>query len=50
MLGELDENNKDSWVQPDPNNPDVTTNVRLQYKLSTKDKSLRNVMHTATYV
>ena len=50
MLGEIDENNPDCWVRPDPNNPDVTTNIRLQIKLSDKDMSLRDVMHTATYV
>ena len=50
MLGEIDETNTDSWVKPDPNNFDVTTNIRLQIKLSDKDRSLRKVMHTATYV
>jgi hypothetical protein len=48
MLGEIDEDNPECWVRPDPNNPDVTTNIRLQITLSDKDKSLRKVMHTAT--
>ena len=50
MLGEIDEKNEQNWVKPDPNNPDVTTNIRLQITLSDNDTSLRKVMHTATYV
>ena len=35
-LGELDETYKDSWVKHNPNNPDVTTNIRVQALLSDK--------------
>ncbi|KAG9313755.1 hypothetical protein JVU11DRAFT_6111 [Chiua virens] len=30
MLGEIDETNEECWVHPNLDNPDVTTNIRLQ--------------------
>ncbi|EMD32812.1 hypothetical protein CERSUDRAFT_108621 [Gelatoporia subvermispora B] len=48
-LGELDEHNPNSWVKHNPENPDVTTNIRLQVTLTDKDKHLWGVMDQATY-
>ena len=50
VLGELDEQNEESWVKHHPANPDVTTNIRLQALLGPKSEHLWNVMESATYV
>lgn len=47
-LGELDEENIESWVQHQPSNPDVTTNIRLQVLPNDKAMKLWKVMDTAT--
>ncbi|THU85298.1 FAD/NAD(P)-binding domain-containing protein [Dendrothele bispora CBS 962.96] len=48
-LGELDENNTNSWVKRNPQDPDVTTNVKLQVTLTDVDHSLWDVMDKATF-
>ncbi|THG95684.1 hypothetical protein EW026_g6015 [Hermanssonia centrifuga] len=47
-LGELDEENRDSWLRRNPQDPDLTTNVKLQITLSEKDHSLWDIMDHAT--
>lgn len=47
-LGELDEEYAESWVRHEPNNPDVTTNIRLQVLPNDKAMHLWDVMDTAT--
>lgn len=51
-LGEINEHNTSCWVHlnPGPQNPDVTTNIRLQVLPDEKDNRLWDVMDTATYV
>ncbi|THU79690.1 FAD/NAD(P)-binding domain-containing protein [Dendrothele bispora CBS 962.96] len=48
-LGELDENNTNSWVKRNPQDPDVTTNVKLQVTLTDVDRNLWDVMDKATF-
>ncbi|KAJ7853011.1 hypothetical protein B0H14DRAFT_3108503 [Mycena olivaceomarginata] len=48
-LGELDENNPESWVRRNPQDPDVTTNVKLQVTLTQVDRDLWDVMDQATF-
>jgi len=48
-LGEFTENNPNNFLRPDPKNPDLTTNVLLQYTLTDDDKKLWDVMDQATY-
>ncbi|KZV86632.1 FAD/NAD(P)-binding domain-containing protein [Exidia glandulosa HHB12029] len=48
-LGELDENNKDSWVKPNRQDLDVTTNIKLQVTLDETATALWRVMDQATY-
>jgi len=48
-LGELDELNEHSWVKYNKNDPNKTTNIRLQVSLSEKDEQLRNIMDKAGY-
>ena len=48
MLGELDEQYKESWVKHHPANPDVTTNIRVQALLGPKSEHLWDVMDNAT--
>ncbi|KAH9889357.1 hypothetical protein C8Q73DRAFT_653745 [Cubamyces lactineus] len=48
-LGELDEKNPDSWVKHNPENPDVTTNIRLQVLPNANTDSCTEVMEEATY-
>jgi hypothetical protein len=49
-LGELDEENVDSWVRHEPKYPDVTTNIRLQVLPNEKTGLCRETMEEATYV
>ena len=48
-LGEFDEHNDNNWFKHDPNNPDITTNSKLQYTLAESDKRLWDTMDKATY-
>jgi len=48
MLGEIAETNKNCWVHQDPQNPDVTTNIKIQIELSEKEEKLREIMYQAT--
>jgi len=48
-LGELDEENVDSWVRHEPKYPDVTTNIRLQVLPNEKTGLCRETMEEATY-
>ncbi|KAH0432022.1 2-keto-gluconate dehydrogenase [Colletotrichum camelliae] len=48
-LGEFSERNLDNWFRPDPSNPDVTTNMKLQYTLTKSDRQLWDTMDKATY-
>ena len=48
-LGEFTENNPDNWFKFDPNNSDITTNVKLQYTMLEQDRDLWDVMDKATY-
>ena len=48
-LGELNEHNKDSWIKPNRQDPDPTTNVKLQVVLDATDEQLWSVMDKATY-
>ena len=47
-LGELDEKNAESWMEHNPANPDVTTNVRLQVLPNHNTDSITEVMEEAT--
>ena len=47
-LGELDEKNAESWMEHNPANPDVTTNVRLQVLPNHNTDSITKVMEEAT--
>ena len=49
-LGELNDHNKNSWVKQNRQNPDVTTNIKVQVTLDEKDETLWSVMDQATYV
>ncbi|KAI8256705.1 hypothetical protein K4K58_004618 [Colletotrichum sp. SAR11_239] len=48
-LGEFSELNQENWFKMDPSNPDVTTNMKLQYTLTKSDRQLWNTMDEATY-
>ena len=48
-LGEFTEDNPDNWFKLDPNNSDVSTNVKLQYTITEQDRGLWNLMDKATY-
>jgi len=48
-LGETDEDNPNSWVRHNVGDPDITSNVVLQFTLTEKDKKLWNIMDKATY-
>ncbi len=48
-LGEFTEDNPDNWFKLDPNNADVTTNMKLQYTTAEQDRELWNLMDEATY-
>ena len=48
-LGEFTEDNPDNWFKLDPNNSDVSTNMKLQYTLAEQDRQLWNLMDQATY-
>lgn len=49
MLGEFSERNPENWFKLDPGNPDVTTNMKLQYTLTKSDRQLWDTMDEATY-
>ncbi|KAJ3952118.1 hypothetical protein N0V92_011458 [Colletotrichum tropicale] len=48
-LGEFSELNQENWFKMDPSNPDVTTNMKLQYTLTKSDRQLWDTMDEATY-
>lgn len=48
-LGEFSERNPENWFKLDPGNPDVTTNMKLQYTLTKSDRQLWDTMDEATY-
>ena len=48
-LGEFTEDNPDNWFKPDPNNSDITTNMKLQYTIVEQDRQLWDLMDKATY-
>ncbi|TFY71091.1 hypothetical protein EVG20_g1912 [Dentipellis fragilis] len=48
-LGELDEHNPNSWVKPNSQVSDPTTNIKVQITLTDKDKALWTTMDKATY-
>ncbi|KAI8165532.1 hypothetical protein K4K50_010205 [Colletotrichum sp. SAR 10_71] len=48
-LGEFSELNQENWFKMDPSNPDVTTNMKLQYTLTKSDRQLWDTMDQATY-
>ncbi|KAI8316818.1 hypothetical protein K4K61_000096 [Colletotrichum sp. SAR11_59] len=48
-LGEFSERNQENWFKLDPSNPDVTTNMKLQYTLTKSDRQLWDTMDQATY-
>ncbi|KAJ5011942.1 hypothetical protein K4K57_004958 [Colletotrichum sp. SAR 10_99] len=48
-LGEFSELNQENWFKMDPSNPDVTTNMELQYTLTKSDRQLWDTMDQATY-
>ncbi|KAI8184532.1 hypothetical protein K4K51_012414 [Colletotrichum sp. SAR 10_75] len=48
-LGEFSELNQENWFKMDPSNPDVTTNMKLQYTLTKSDRQLWDAMDEATY-
>ena len=48
-LGEFTEDNPDNWFKPDPNDSDVSTNMKLQYTLAEQDRKFWNFMDKATY-
>ena len=49
-LGELDEHNPNSWVRRNAQDPDVTTNVKVQLTLTDVDHKLWDTMDNATSV
>ncbi|KAJ0305008.1 hypothetical protein Brms1b_011015 [Colletotrichum noveboracense] len=48
-LGEFSELNQEDWFNMDPSNPDMTTNMKLQYTLTKSDRHLWDTMDEATY-
>ncbi|KAF3005266.1 hypothetical protein E8E14_006561 [Neopestalotiopsis sp. 37M] len=48
-LGEFSERNPENWFKQDPENPDITTNMKLQYTLTDSDRTLWDTMDQATY-
>ncbi|KAI1881548.1 hypothetical protein JX265_000374 [Neoarthrinium moseri] len=48
-LGEFSEHNPENWFKHDPENSDITTNMKLQYTLTKSDQALWNTMDQATY-
>jgi hypothetical protein len=47
-LGELNPKNEHSWIKPNRQDPDITTNIKLQVMLDDTDKQLWDVMDEAT--
>lgn len=45
----MNEHNANSWIEPNTQDPDVTTNVTLQVTLTDEDRHLWDVMDQATY-
>ena len=48
-LGEFTEDNPNNWFKLDPNNSDITTNMKLQYTTAEQDRELWDLMDEATY-
>ena len=46
----MDEHNNDSWVKFNSEDPDITTNVKVQLTLTDNDKKLWDIMEKATCV
>lgn len=46
----MDEDNPNSWIRHNPQDPDITTNITLQLTLTERDKKLWDIMDKATYV
>jgi hypothetical protein len=48
-IGEFSERNEQCWIRPEDEDPDKTTNIRLQYLCNDEDEELWSFMEDATF-